>query len=74
MNTTTDLPAPGAATAFLDREHRLLIGGRWVASTTGQIMTSVNPATGRPLATLARGGAAGSCLAIGGYPGPRVPR
>ena len=71
MNTTTDLPPPGAATpsqeratAFLDREHRLLIGGRWVASTTGDTITSVNPATGRPLATLARGGAADVDLAV----------
>jgi phenylacetaldehyde dehydrogenase len=57
--TTVDvhrIPAPVAS--FLAREHGLLIGGRRRPSESGQTLVSVNPATGRPLATLARGCAA----------------
>jgi phenylacetaldehyde dehydrogenase len=52
------------STAFTDREHRLLIGGQWRTSASGDTLTSVNPATGRPLATFARGGAADVDLAV----------
>jgi hypothetical protein len=44
------------STAFTDREHGLLIGGQWRPSASGDTLTSVNPATGRPLATCARPG------------------
>ena len=58
--TTVDSPAAPASTppevaSFLAREHGLLIGGRWRPSRSGQTIESVNPATGLPLATLARG-------------------
>jgi phenylacetaldehyde dehydrogenase len=58
--TTVDSPAVPASTppevaSFLAREHGLLIGGRWRPSRSGQTIESVNPATGRPLATLSQG-------------------
>ncbi|MGW3960555.1 aldehyde dehydrogenase family protein [Amycolatopsis sp. NPDC005003] len=43
-------------TSFLAREHGLFIGGRWRPGETGQRLVSTDPATGKPLATLARGG------------------
>jgi len=56
----SDLPAstPPAVASFLAREHGLLIGGHWRRAESGQTLVSVNPATGRPLATVARGGMA----------------
>jgi phenylacetaldehyde dehydrogenase len=42
-------------TSFIARDHGLFIGGRWRPSESGQTIASTNPATGRPLATLARG-------------------
>jgi len=50
--------------AFLTREHGHLIGGQWVPSVSGDTLMSVNPATGRPLATFARGAAADVDLAV----------
>lgn len=52
--TTVDIPP--AVTSFLAREHGLFIGGRWRPGETGQRLVSTDPATGKPLATLARGG------------------
>lgn len=55
MLDSPSLPAatpPGVA-AFIAREHGLLIAGRWQPGRSGRTMTSLNPATGRPLATLA---------------------
>jgi phenylacetaldehyde dehydrogenase len=49
---------------FMSREHGHLIGGQWRPSVSGETLTSVNPATGRPLATFARGGAADVDLAV----------
>jgi phenylacetaldehyde dehydrogenase len=54
---STFLPAstpPGVA-SFLALEHGLYIGGRWRPSASGETIKSIDPATGRPLATLARG-------------------
>jgi phenylacetaldehyde dehydrogenase len=56
--TTVDTHTPPAVGAFLAREHGLYIGGRWRPSASGQTITSINPATGRSLATFARGGQA----------------
>jgi phenylacetaldehyde dehydrogenase len=47
--TTVDSPS------FLAREHGLFIGGGWRPGATGQRLVSTNPATGKPLATLALG-------------------
>jgi phenylacetaldehyde dehydrogenase len=61
--TTVDSPSlpaatPPAVASFLAREHGVYIGGRWRPSASGRTITSLNPATGRPLARFARGGAA----------------
>ncbi|MBP2328199.1 phenylacetaldehyde dehydrogenase [Kibdelosporangium banguiense] len=58
--TTVDsafLPAstPPSVASFLSLEHGLFIGGRWRPSDSGETIKSLNPATGRPLATLTRG-------------------
>lgn len=37
---------------------RLLIGGEWVESLSGETFESINPSTGKPIATVARGNAA----------------
>ncbi|MDX3192744.1 aldehyde dehydrogenase family protein [Streptomyces sp. MN03-5084-2B] len=52
----TTVDTPPAVTSFLAREHGLFIGGGRRPSETGQRMVSTDPATGKPLATLARGG------------------
>ncbi|RSM50712.1 betaine-aldehyde dehydrogenase [Amycolatopsis balhimycina DSM 5908] len=52
----TTVDTPPAVTSFLAREHGLFIGGGWRPGETGQRLVSTNPATGEPLATLARGG------------------
>ncbi len=52
----TTVDTPPAVTSFLAREHGLFIGGRWRPGETGQRLVSTDPATGKPLATLARGG------------------
>jgi aldehyde dehydrogenase (NAD+) len=57
-------PAPeaaGPALAWLDshgRRFRLFIDGRWVEPSEGTYFETINPATARPLATIARGGQA----------------
>jgi len=38
-------------------QHRMLIGGQWVAAASGQWFESYNPFTGQPWALVARGGA-----------------
>jgi len=38
-------------TAFLERQHGLFIGGDWTGSQRGERLTTVNPATGQPLAS-----------------------
>jgi phenylacetaldehyde dehydrogenase len=59
MTTVThpSIPAstPTDVVSFLTREHGLFIGGRWRPSDSGDTIASINPATGKPLATLARG-------------------
>ncbi|MCP2243997.1 aldehyde dehydrogenase family protein [Lentzea aerocolonigenes] len=54
---STSLPAstPFGVSSFLAVEHGLYIGGRWRPSSSGETIRSINPATGRPLATFARG-------------------
>jgi aldehyde dehydrogenase (NAD+) len=45
--------------AFLADPHKLhFINGTWCPSASGERLETVNPATGKPLATLARGGKA----------------
>jgi len=44
--------------SFLGEPHRLWIGGQWVDAADGRTFVTCNPATGNPLATVARAGAA----------------
>lgn len=44
-------------TTFLNRQPALLIGGEWIAAASGQTFETINPATGTPLARVARGDA-----------------
>ena len=56
MLLKTAAPEPRRETrAFLDREHRLLIGGEWVAAASGKTFEVKNPATGKSLAMVAEG-------------------
>ena len=69
--TLTQVPSiptstPPDTASFLSREHGLLIGGTWRPSRTGRTLTSVNPATGRPLATLADADGADVDAAVAG--------
>lgn len=47
-----------AVSAFLARGHGLLINGEWIAAADGATFTTFNPATGAPLAKVARANAA----------------
>lgn len=44
--------------AFLNREQKLLIGGKWVPAASGATFETLNPATGQPLTVCAAGDAA----------------
>ena len=44
--------------AFLERDHRLLIGGEWVDAIDGQTFETLDPATEEVLCEVARAGAA----------------
>ena len=54
------LPAstPTAVADFIAREHGLFIDGNWRAGNSGERIVSIDPATGRPLATIAAGNGA----------------
>src|SRR5271155_495424 len=44
-----------AAAAFTSRKHKLLINNQWQDAASGKTFTSINPATGEALATIADG-------------------
>ena len=54
MTTQLDRPQPPAS---VTGEKRLLIGGDWVPAASGRTFDSIDPSTGRSLATVADGGA-----------------
>ena len=57
MNAAAQNIAPSPeALSFLEREHRLLIGGQWVASGSRESIDVFNPATEGHLAKVAAGG------------------
>ena len=56
MNST--LAKPAGRPAFLNGSKRLLIGGKWVASQSGEEIDAINPADGSVLARIACGTAA----------------
>jgi len=45
-------------TSFLEEEHQLLIGGRWVPAESGETFTVENPSRENTIARVAKGGAA----------------
>jgi len=56
MLITTAAPPAGRATlAFLDRSHKLLIDGEWVAAASGKSFDVVNPADGKVISQVAEG-------------------
>ncbi|WP_421866550.1 aldehyde dehydrogenase family protein [Motiliproteus sp.] len=60
---STISPSPKAA-AFLDRQHRMLIGSRWCDALSGETLEVENPATGELIARIPRGEAADVELAV----------
>lgn len=52
------------AAAFLGREHRLLIGGKWVSAVSGKTFDAYDPGTGRVIARASEGDAADVDLAV----------
>ena len=57
MNAAADSLTPSPqARAFLARDHRLFIGGQWVASTSGDRIEVQDPSSEEHLATVAAGG------------------
>src|SRR5262249_24002878 len=50
--------------AFLGREHKLLIGGKWLAARSGKSFDTYDPGTGRVIARVAEGDAADIDLAV----------
>jgi phenylacetaldehyde dehydrogenase len=49
---------------FLGREHKLLIGGKWIAARAGKSFETYDPGTGRVIARVAEGEAADIDLAV----------
>lgn len=45
-----------AVQSFLDKDHLLLIDGEWTAAADGKTFLTINPATGKPLASVACAG------------------
>ncbi|EAR61199.1 aldehyde dehydrogenase family protein [Neptuniibacter caesariensis] len=56
MSTATFSPSE-AAQAFLQRQHKILIGAEWQAAQDGRTLDVVNPADGEKIATVPSGGA-----------------
>lgn len=52
------------ASAFLSREHKLLIGGKWLPARSGKVFDTYDPGTGRVIARVAEGDAADIDLAV----------
>lgn len=65
MTTTFVEPRIGrSAAAFLGREHRLLIGGKWLSAVSGKVFETYDPGTGQTIARVAEGDAADVDLAV----------
>jgi phenylacetaldehyde dehydrogenase len=65
MNTLFVHPRIGQETAaFLAREHKLLIGGKWVPARSGKAFETYDPGTGKVIARVAEGDAADIDLAV----------
>jgi phenylacetaldehyde dehydrogenase len=57
MVVTEALPGQAQAEHFISQPHRMLIGGRWVESASGQTFPTLNPANETELTQVARGNA-----------------
>ena len=56
MATTASAPSMDQnVSAFVTREHKILIGGKWVTAASGKTFASFNPATGEVLSNVAAG-------------------
>lgn len=55
--TSAPIPSLAEARAFGTRQHRLFIGGQWVAPADGDSFATTDPATGETLGNIPRGGA-----------------
>jgi phenylacetaldehyde dehydrogenase len=65
MDTLFVHPRIGDKTAaFLGREHKLLIGGKWVPAQSGKVFDTHDPGTGRVIARVAEGDAVDIDLAV----------
>ncbi|NUB45019.1 aldehyde dehydrogenase family protein [Fertoebacter nigrum] len=60
----TDLTVTARVESFLARHHGLFINGEWTSAASGQTFTTSDPATGRIIATVARGDAQDIDLAV----------
>lgn len=58
--TVCEALGPGSSLVadFLSRSHNLLIGGAWTPAQSGEVIETIDPATGRLLGRAAAGGAA----------------
>ena len=57
MNTVFTPTVGQKVSAFLAREHKLLIGGSWVAARSGKSFETYDPGTGKVIARVAEGDA-----------------
>jgi acyl-CoA reductase-like NAD-dependent aldehyde dehydrogenase len=55
--TLPDLLTDPAAREFAGREHALLIGGEWTPAASGESFETIDPASGRPICSIAQAGA-----------------
>ncbi len=59
MNVITPIKTTfGPAEAFLKKDHRLLIDGKWVNAKSGETFETINPANEEAITSVALGGAA----------------
>lgn len=65
LDTSTPPALEATVREFLAREHGLHIGGTWCRPDSGERGTSLDPATGRPLASIALGTEADVDRAVG---------
>ncbi|CAN5234367.1 aldehyde dehydrogenase family protein [soil metagenome] len=58
------IPTPAIPDFATKGPKQLFIDGKWVGAQSGETFTTLNPATGKPLAEIAKGGAADVDLAV----------
>ncbi|WP_286240514.1 aldehyde dehydrogenase family protein [Neptuniibacter halophilus] len=63
MNSATFTPSP-EATAFIQREHRFLVGDQWLSAADGRTIDVVNPSDGEVITRVPAAGKAEMDLAV----------